>query len=129
MTFETTVRTRYRDLDAMGHVNNATYATYLEQARSAFFHEEVGVELHESNAALASLSIDFERPIEGLGEVTVALEVADLGTSSATLSYEVRHDGATVATAESVQVMLDGDGTPTPLPGDVRSAFERHRDG
>ena len=129
MTFETTVQPRYRDLDPMGHVNNAVYATYLEAARTAFFSEEVGVELHESNAALASLSIDFARPIDRLGEVTVALRVTDLGTTSATLAYDVRLDGETVATGESVQVMLDDDGAPTPIPDDVRRAFERHLDG
>ncbi|QLG29247.1 acyl-CoA thioesterase [Halorarum halophilum] len=129
MTFETTVEPRYRDLDPMRHVNNAVYATYLEHARTAFFREEVGVELHDSNAALAALSIEFRRPIEGLDDVTVELRVTDLGTTSATLAYELRRDGETVATAESVQVMLDEEGDPTPLPEDVRAAFERHLDG
>src|SRR4051812_37440775 len=32
-------RVRFRDLDPMGHVNNAVFLTYLEQARVAFFSE------------------------------------------------------------------------------------------
>ncbi|MBK6404207.1 MAG: thioesterase family protein [Holophagales bacterium] len=31
------VEVRFRDLDAMGHVNNAVYLTYFEQARLAFW--------------------------------------------------------------------------------------------
>ena len=30
-------KVRFRDLDPMGHVNNAVFLTYLEQARVAFF--------------------------------------------------------------------------------------------
>lgn len=125
MTFETTVQPRYRDLDPMGHVNNAVYATYLEHARTAFFREAVGRDLADANVALASLSIEFQRPIDRLGEVTVELAVIDLGTTSATLSYDLRLDGETAATAESVQVALDDEGAPTPIPTDVREAFER----
>ncbi|QLG63619.1 acyl-CoA thioesterase [Halorarum salinum] len=126
MTFETTVQPRYRDLDPMGHVNNAVYATYLEHARTAFFREAVGRDLADANVALASLSIEFRRSIDRLGEVTVELAVVDLGTTSATLSYDLRLDGETAATAESVQVALDDEGAPTPIPADVREAFERH---
>ncbi|WP_313691896.1 acyl-CoA thioesterase [Halorarum halobium] len=128
MTFETTVEPRYRDLDTMGHVNNAVYASYLEHGRAAFFREEIGTELHESNVALASLSIDFRRPIEGLDEVTVSLAVEDLGTTSATIAYEISHDGEPAASAETVQVALDDDGRPTPIEGAARDAFERHLD-
>ena len=128
MTFETTVRPRYRDLDPMGHVNNAVYATYIEQARIDFFREEVGTRLEEANAALATLSLDFERPVDSLEEVTVALDVTDVGTSSVTFAYDLRAGGELVAAAETVQVALDDDGRPTPLADDHRAAFERHLD-
>ena len=42
MTFETTIGVRYRDIDAMGHVNNAVYATYLEQARVRYVDHVLG---------------------------------------------------------------------------------------
>ncbi|ESP89341.1 acyl-CoA thioesterase [Candidatus Halobonum tyrrellensis] len=127
MTFETTVRPRYRDLDTMGHVNNAVYATYVEQARIDFFREEVGRKLEESRAVLASLSIEFERPVDSLDDVTVSLDVTDVGSSSVTFAYDLRAGGERVATAESVQVALDDDGRPTPLDDGLREAFERHR--
>ena len=128
MTFETTVDPRYRDLDTMGHVNNAVYATYVEQARIAFFREEVGVRLEESKAVLASLSVDFERSVDSLDPVTVALDVTDVGTSSVTFAYVLRSGGERVATAETVQVALGDDRQPAPLDDDHRETFERHLD-
>ena len=125
MTFETTIPVRYRDLDPMGHVNNAVYATYFEEVRTAFFREEVGVDLADSRAALASLSIDFRAPIEGTGTVRAVLDVTDVGTTSLTFSYELHVEGRLVAEGETVQVALGEDG-PEPLPDAVRAAAERH---
>jgi acyl-CoA thioester hydrolase len=125
MTFETTVPVRYRDLDPMGHVNNAVYATYLEEVRTAFFREEVGVDLADSQAALASLDIDFRAPIQGTGTVRASLEVTNVGTTSLTFGYELHHDGRLVAEGETVQVALGKEG-PEPLPDAVREAADRH---
>ncbi|MFC7071210.1 acyl-CoA thioesterase [Halobaculum lipolyticum] len=126
MTFETTVPVRYRDLDPMGHVNNAVYATYFEEVRTAFFREEVGLDLADSRAVLASLDVDFRAPIEGTGDVRAVLDVAAVGTSSVTFAYELYADGRLAAEGETVQVAV-ADGEPTPLPEDVRDAAERHR--
>lgn len=126
MTFETTVRPRYSDLDTMGHANNAVYATYIEEARIDFFHEEVGARLEEASVALASLSIDFERRVDSLDDVTVALDVTEVGTTSVTFGYDLRADGERVATAETVLVTLDDEARPAPLDDDYREAFERH---
>ena len=125
MTFETTVPVRYRDLDPMGHVNNAVYATYLEEVRTAFFREEVGIDLADSRAALASLSIEFRAPIEGTGAVRAVLDVTDVGTTSLTFGYELHYEGHLVAEGETVQVAIGEDG-PEPLPDAVRAAAERH---
>ncbi|QZP37167.1 acyl-CoA thioesterase [Halobaculum magnesiiphilum] len=125
MTFETTVPVRYRDLDPMGHVNNAVYATYFEAVRTAFFREVVGIELADSQAALASLSIDFRAPIEGTGTVRAVLDVTDVGTTSLTFGYELHYEDRLVAEGQTVQVAVGEDG-PEPLPESVREAGERH---
>jgi len=125
MTFETTIPVRYRDLDPMGHVNNAVYATYLEEVRTAFFREEVGIDLADSRAALASIEIDFRAPVEGTGTIRAALDVVDVGTTSLTFGYELHHEGLLVAEGETVQVAIGEDG-PEPLPDAVRTAAERH---
>lgn len=125
MTFETTITVRYRDLDPMGHVNNAVYATYLETARTAFFREEVGIDLASADAALATLDIQFRAPIEHTGEVDVRIDVADVGDTSLTFAYELHADGELVAEAETVMVAMGPDG-PVPLPDRVRAVAERH---
>ena len=61
--FQTTIPVRFRDIDAMGHVNNAVYATYLEQARADYHREIIGESLADVNTVLVSLAIDFKRPI------------------------------------------------------------------
>jgi len=63
-TYTTDIDVRFRDIDAMGHVNNAVYATYIEQARTEYFRDVLDADLSALATVLASLSIDFRRPVE-----------------------------------------------------------------
>lgn len=123
MQYTAEIEVRFRDLDPMQHVNNALYVTYLEQARARFYEEVVGISLGEIDTVLADLQVTYERSIEGIGSVVVALEVDELGTSSIPMSYEIRStDGDTqYATAETVQVYVDADtGDAEPIPEEYR---------
>ena len=124
--FRTTISVRFRDIDAMGHVNNAVYATYLEQARADYYREIIGESLAEVNTVLASLTIDFRRPIAPDQTVTVGLSVSELGESSIPMEYEIRReDGTVAATAETVQVAYDPETKrSSPLPTAWRDAIE-----
>ncbi|MBN2331560.1 MAG: acyl-CoA thioesterase [Deltaproteobacteria bacterium] len=103
---------RFRDLDAMGHVNNATYFTYMEEARKEFF----GAVFNSSSPddfpfVLASISCTFIRPVQ-LRESMLAASVlvSRLGGRSFTFNYEIyRPDDSAwlFATGESVQVFYD----------------------
>jgi len=131
VTFETTIGVRYRDIDAMGHVNNAVYASYLEQARIDYFRELLGVDLSRVGAVLASLSLEYEHPIElDDGPVTVELDVPRIGDSSLPMSYELyRRDGELAATAETVQVAFDKEAQqPTSIPEPWRDAVVEFHD-
>jgi len=120
--FETTVDVRYRDLDAAGHVNNAVYATYVEQARVAYLEGVVGDSLGTGEAALAGLSLTFEAPVrDPTGTVTVAVRTTALGETSLDQAYRLHHDGERVATGEATLVAVDDDGA-RPLPGRWRTA-------
>ena len=115
--YRTTVDVRFRDLDTMGHVNNALYATYLEEARAGYYREVLDESLPDVDTVIVSLSIDYQAPI-GFGDtVTVLLAIPELGHSSIPMEYEIHVDESLVATAESVQVMWDRDlGTARPIP-------------
>ena len=120
------MQVRFRDIDPMNHVNNAVYATYLEQARAALYRERLDVDLGEVDTVLAHLEIDFRAPIELEDNVTVALEIGDLGRSSVPMDYEIRADGDVAATGHTVQVVFDRDtGESVPVPDEWRATFER----
>jgi acyl-CoA thioester hydrolase len=129
-TYTVDIDVRFRDIDALGHVNNAVYATYVEQARTRYFRDVLDVDISEASTVLASISIDFRRPVElSDGAVTVTVDVADLGRSSATMTHEVRVGGAVAAEAEATLVSLDPEtGEPAPLPEDHRAGMEPYHD-
>jgi len=126
-TYTTTVPVRFRDIDAMGHVNNAVYATYLEQARTEYFRDVLDADLSSVSTVLASLSISFRRPIHlEDGSVAVEIEVTDIGESSVPMVYELRTNEGVVAEAESVQVAIDETGSSRPIPEAYRTAIESY---
>ena len=119
------IEVRFADLDPRGHVNNAAYATYLEQTRAGWVDEVVETDLVEIDMVLARLEVDFERPVELGDDVEVALDVSDLGRSSIHMDYEVTADGERAASAKSVQVIVDAEtGRARELPEAMREQVE-----
>jgi acyl-CoA thioester hydrolase len=125
--YEKEMEVRFRDLDMMGHLNNAVYATYLEQARVEYIEDVVEQPLMEIGAVVADLHLDFERPIDWGDEVVVAVRADELGTSSIPLEYEIRVDGDVAATAETLMVTFDPEaGEPRPIPDAWRERIQAH---
>ena len=123
--YEVEMEVRFRDLDPMGHINNAVYATYLEQARVKYVEDVVGKEVMETGAVVADLNVEFQRPIDYQESVTIAVRSGELGTSSIPVEYEIRADGSVAATAETTMVTYDREaGEPQPIPDDWREAIE-----
>lgn len=128
-SYETDVDLRLRDIDFMGHVNNAIYASYLEQARQDYFTDVVGVSLVEVDTVLANLEIDYASPIEADQTVSVALRIPELGTSSIPIAYEIRADGDRAATARTVQVVVDREtGRSRPIPSAWRTRIASNQE-
>ena len=107
---------RFSDCDPLGHVNNAVYSTYLEQARFALWRAQAGVELRRAARGegregfiLARTEIDFRAEAHEGDELEVRLMLDGFGRTSATYSYEVvdAPTGRLVANAKSVQVWYD----------------------
>jgi acyl-CoA thioester hydrolase len=113
----------------MGHVNNAVYATFCEQARMDYFDDVFEMDLDALNMVLAHLELDYERPVRQGQSVTVRVRVAEIGGSSFTTAFEVLADGAVAATAESTQVVLGDDGSPTRVPDGWRERVREFEDG
>jgi acyl-CoA thioester hydrolase len=97
---------RFRDLDSLAHMNNAVYATFLEQARIAFLSQH---DAHVENMILARLEIDFRSPAE-LGEtIEIVVTPTRVGTKSFDLEYVMRAGERVVAEAKTVLVAYDYD--------------------
>jgi len=103
---------RFRDLDAMGHVNNATYFTYMEDARKDFcsylFHYSSP---EDYPFILAGISCDFNQPVR-LEDKVLAVDLwsSHLGRKSFTFNYEIyrpENPSWIFATGKSVQVFYD----------------------
>ncbi len=101
-------RVRFRDLDAMNHVNNAVFLTYLEQARFHFL-EHLGLARRDEEPPLilARVEIDFRAPASFGEEVEIGVRGGRVGTKSFELEYELRVGERVVVEARSVQVGYD----------------------
>ena len=108
--FSMNLNVRFRDLDAMGHVNNAVYFTYFEQVRIHFFQQVFQIsELSDFNSILANISCNYLKPAKISDRLTLQLWVSKIGKKSFNLSYKVIdvEDESVYATGESVQVWFD----------------------
>jgi acyl-CoA thioester hydrolase len=102
-------RVRFRDCDAMGHVNNAVYSTYLEEAR-------IDVVGSLDAFILARVEIDFRAELHAGEEIETRTRVGRIGTKSFDLEHEIRSGERLVAEARSVLVGYDyATGSSIPL--------------
>ncbi len=128
MAFELEITPRFRDIDSLGHVNNAVYLTYMEEARTQFYMKTANRKrLEELEFILASAKLDFRSPIAWGEIVLVRVWPTRIGTSSFTLRYEMRvkGEGRLVAEAESVQIAYDYAAKKSkPIPATFRRALE-----
>jgi acyl-CoA thioester hydrolase len=117
------IEVRFRDLDALGHVNNAVFLTYLEVARLAFV-QALGL-LEDAGRVpilVARAEIDYRRPVHLGDDLEVEVRVHAVGRKSFTLAYEVNVGGAVHASALSVQVWMDvARGVSVPIPDRERA--------
>ena len=118
MTYEMRIEIRWRDVDALRHVNNAVYATYLEECRDGWLERALGKDGALWDYVLARVAIDFRNEV-GLGEEAVLARatLVRIGTSSMTLREEIRKLDRTIAAeAQSVIVARDAEtGRSRPL--------------
>mgnify|MGYP002640098090 CR=1 FL=1 len=120
---EVEIQLRWRDMDALGHVNNAVFVTYLEVARVAYFREIYGDgEPLDFNFIIARVEIDFLSPI-ALGDRPVCrVGIHEAGSKSFRFEYliESARDGRLLARATTVQVCYDYAQKATiPLDGEM----------
>lgn len=121
----TTVQTRFSDTDALGHINNAVFATYAEIARLDFLSALGGT---VRSLILANLNIDFRRQMLIGDEIHVESWVAKIGNSSFNVDQTIIANGERAADIASVVVHFDyAAGKPSPIPADIREKLSGYR--
>jgi acyl-CoA thioester hydrolase len=123
-TFERSVDVRWRDADALGHVNHAVFLTYLEEGRDAFFAETLG---DDPMYVVARLEVDFRAEIRLADRrVTVRVEVERLGTTSITTRETIlTPSDEPAAEARVVTVQWDPrNRKPVPFTAESRARLE-----
>ena len=107
---------RWDDLDAIGHVNNARYLTYAQEARFAM--------LGLFNMVVARAEVDFKAPInEGNIYVDVTIWIEAISKSSFTMVYEISGGGTLFAKMKTVQVTVTEDTKSSRPITDVQREF------
>lgn len=117
---------RFSDIDGMGHVNNAIFSAYLEQARLAWFGRYAEDEpMPLRDVILARTEIDFRSPLVYGETVSIGVRPSRLGTKSFEFEYELRAGERLVAEAKSVLVGYDySAGRSTEVPSRWRRRLE-----
>jgi len=129
--FSHRVEVRFRDCDAMGHVNHAVYLTYLEQCRFAYWRHLTGAQAGPAaRIIIARVECDYRAPAFFGEQLEVRVGVEQIGRSSFTLVYEIVNvaTGRRLADARTVLVSYDySAGHSVPLPPESRELLERAR--
>ena len=109
----TKTHVRWDDLDGFGHVNNATYLTYMQESRSNFTwysRKEAGLDPVLSQMVVARAEVDFIEPIyDGGFDLDVAIWVSRIGNSSFEMVYEMSSSHGMHARGRTVQVAVNMD--------------------
>jgi acyl-CoA thioester hydrolase len=124
--FEHQVGLRWRDVDALGHVNHAVFLTYLEEGRDAFYVQALGRDPHY---VVARVEIDLRAEVRCTDrQLQVRIEVERVGTTSLTTQEMILTPaGVTAAEARVVTVLWDTTArTPVAFTADERARLAAH---
>ena len=116
------IEVRYGDLDPQGHLNNAKYLTYMEQARIAYIRHLglwSGGSFMDIGVILAEVRVTYKAPIHWGQPVRVGVKVTRLGNKSFDIHYTIEdaETGVEHASGATVQVAYDyKTGKTIPIP-------------
>ncbi len=115
-------------MDAYGHVNNAVFVRYLEEARINFlFRPEKDF---QQGSVVARHEIDYKRQlVHRHHPVDIELWVSEIRAASFTITYEVKDDDLVYVRASTVVVPFDFEAQrPRRLTGEEREFLREYTD-
>jgi acyl-CoA thioester hydrolase len=126
--FVHTLRSQFRDLDPLGHVNNVVVAAYYEDARTHFLSKRWGGGRSPRSrpegyyVLVVNVNIDYLGEALHPREFRVACGISRIGTSSVVVSQALFSEGTCIGLADATVVTMKGD-RPAPIPDERRSAL------
>ena len=123
------LRPRFRDTDAMGHINNAVYVTYIEVARQEYWRAFKGGDANYRVVPFIFARVEMDFRSEGLMHelLELCIRCSYIGTKSFGFDYEIREATTkrVVVSAVSVQVFYDYAAKKSiPCPPELRAQIE-----
>ncbi|MDT8420194.1 MAG: thioesterase family protein [Desulfuromonadales bacterium] len=126
MDFSAEIQVRFADLDAYGHVNHATFFTFLETARTLVFKKPFLELMHRRQLLMiVKAECRYLKPVTLNGRVIVKMQPEEIRRTSFALGYQV-HDGQGTTFAEAKTVMVCFDerrGKPVAIPDEMKQAL------
>jgi acyl-CoA thioester hydrolase len=111
MRYNAKAHVRWDDIDAFGHVNNAKYLTYVQEARVEMLwraRTDIGLEPMLSDMVVAHAEVDFLIPIyEGAIDIDCIIWIGKIGGASFDMFYELKSPAGLHARLKTVQVAVD----------------------
>jgi len=111
MRYNAKAHVRWDDIDAFGHVNNAKYLTYVQEARVEMLwraRTDIGLEPMLSDMVVAHAEVDFLIPIyEGAIDIDCIMWIGKIGGASFDMFYELKSPAGLHARLKTVQVAVD----------------------
>ncbi len=132
MKFTSEVRVRFGETDALGHVNNASYFVYMENARIDFLGEiGASTSLEDWSYVVGHVSCDFINQAFFNENLELISKVTHIGTKSFTLHHELvrKSSGECVAKGKAVLIHFNfKTQTSEPIPPETRAQLEQYRE-
>ena len=104
---ENEVQVRYSDTDAMGHISNEAYISFLQVGRLAMFRELEKLSGWKAPVVVVNINIDYLKECFYGDDVRVTTWCSRIGTKSFTLGGEVRANGQLVARGSATHAGFD----------------------
>lgn len=109
--YSTNIQLRWKDIDQFGHVNNAVYLTYFETARYYYNRDVNQWDWDMDQYIIASVKVDYLRPIYYPGDIKVYLRTTNVGEKSFEFHYAITFERNGIeklaATGQTTQVFYD----------------------
>ena len=111
MRYNAKAHVRWDDVDAFGHVNNAMYLTYVQEARVEMLwrsRTDIGLEPILSDMVVAHAEVDFLLALyEGAIDIDCIIWIGKIGGASFEMFYELKSPAGLHARLKTVQVAVD----------------------